>query len=71
MQTTFDLDFFIKKHITKREESLLTNDFQKYNAEMQKRINGKSVLVIGGAGTTGSTYMKATHSTMAQPYSKL
>jgi FlaA1/EpsC-like NDP-sugar epimerase len=26
---------------------------------MQKRINGKSVLVIGGAGTIGSSYIKA------------
>ena len=59
MQTSFDLDFFIKKYITKRDESLLSNDFQKQDAEMQYRINGKSVLVIGGAGTIGSSYIKA------------
>lgn len=59
MQTSFDLDLFIKKYITKRDESLLINDFQKYDAEMQMRINGKSILVIGGAGTIGSSYIKA------------
>lgn len=59
MQTSFDLDFFIKKFITKREYSLLKSDFHKYDAEMQARINGKSVLVIGGAGTIGSSYIKA------------
>ncbi|MFZ4707918.1 MAG: polysaccharide biosynthesis protein, partial [Bacteroidales bacterium] len=59
MQTSFNLEYFIKKYITKRDESLLANDFSKYNAEMQKRINGKSVLVIGGAGTIGSSYIKA------------
>ncbi|MEI6061060.1 MAG: polysaccharide biosynthesis protein [Bacteroidota bacterium] len=59
MQTSFDLDFFIKKFITKREHSLLKSDFLKYDAEMQARINGKSVLVIGGAGTIGSSYIKA------------
>jgi len=59
MQTTFDLDLFIKKYITKRDESLLTDDFRKYDTEMKKRINGKSVLVIGGAGTIGSSYIKA------------
>jgi FlaA1/EpsC-like NDP-sugar epimerase len=59
MQTSFDLDLFIKKYITKRDESLLSNDFQKQDTEMQKRINGKSVLVIGGAGTIGSSYIKA------------
>ncbi len=37
----------------------MANDFQKYNAELNKRINGKKVLVIGGAGTIGSSYIKA------------
>jgi FlaA1/EpsC-like NDP-sugar epimerase len=59
MEIKFDLDLFIKQYITKRDESLLANDFQKYKADMQKRINGKSVLVIGGAGTIGSSYIKA------------
>ena len=59
MQTVLDLDIFIKRYVIKREESLLIKDFQKYNTEMQKRINGKSVLVIGGAGTIGSSYIKA------------
>ncbi len=59
MLTNFDLDSFIRTFVTKREESLLQPDFQKFNAEMQNRINGKSVLVIGGAGTIGSSYIKA------------
>ncbi len=59
MQTTFNLDNFIKTFVTKREESLLLSDFEKYNAELNKRINGKKVLVIGGAGTIGSSYIKA------------
>jgi FlaA1/EpsC-like NDP-sugar epimerase len=59
MQTNFNLDNFIITFVTKRSQSLLTDDFQKYKADMQKRINGKSVLVIGGAGTIGSSYIKA------------
>jgi FlaA1/EpsC-like NDP-sugar epimerase len=59
MQTKFDLDSFIKNFITRREQSLLSDDFTKYDTEMQTRINGKSVLVIGGAGTIGSSYIKA------------
>ena len=59
MERKFDLNLFIKTFITKRDESLLVYDFQKYADEMQKRINGKSVLVIGGAGTIGSSYIKA------------
>jgi len=59
MELKFDLDLFIKKYITKRDASLLSDDFQTYTSEMRKRITGKSVLVIGGAGTIGSSYIKA------------
>lgn len=59
MYTQPDIDTFIKKYITRREKSLLEEDFLKYNTEMQRRINGKSVLVIGGAGSIGSHYIKA------------
>lgn len=56
MESKIDLDLFIKKHITKRDKSLLLDDFRKYTTEMQKRISGKFVLVIGGAGNIGSSY---------------
>ncbi|MCT4616221.1 MAG: polysaccharide biosynthesis protein [Marinifilaceae bacterium] len=56
---TIDLNKFIKSKVTKREKSLLSEDFDKYNGELNKRINGKKVLVIGGAGTIGSSYIKA------------
>lgn len=59
MQTNFNLDHFISTYVTKRHESLLTLDFLKYNTELNSRINNKSVLVIGGAGTIGSSYIKA------------
>jgi FlaA1/EpsC-like NDP-sugar epimerase len=59
MQTNFNLDSFIKTFVTKREESLLKPDFIKYQKELENRINCKKVLVIGGAGTIGSSYIKA------------
>jgi FlaA1/EpsC-like NDP-sugar epimerase len=59
MKTNFNLDNFISTYVTKRPLSLLTEDFKKYNTELNKRINGKKVLVIGGAGTIGSSYIKA------------
>ena len=34
-------------------------DLEKFDKELHKRIDGKSVLVIGGAGTIGSSYIKA------------
>jgi len=59
MQIHFNLDNFISTFVTRRENSLLADDFLKYNAELNARINGKKVLVIGGAGTIGSSYIKA------------
>ena len=59
MITQPDISAFIKKYVTHREESLLAEDFRKYETELQRRISGKSVLVIGGAGSIGSHYIKA------------
>jgi FlaA1/EpsC-like NDP-sugar epimerase len=59
MQYNFNIDSFISNYVTRRKESLLLPDFEKYNDALQTRINGKNVLVIGGAGTIGSSYIKA------------
>ncbi|MCG8412183.1 MAG: polysaccharide biosynthesis protein [Bacteroidales bacterium] len=53
-----DVGAFIKKHITKRNDSLFFNDIQNNKEKLQKQIEGKSVLVIGGAGTIGSAFIK-------------
>src|ERR1035437_1491146 len=59
MQFNLNIDSFIRNHVTFREESLLKRDFEKYNKPLNSRIHNKSVLVIGGAGTIGSSYIKA------------
>ena len=55
----FDIEKFVRKYMTGREESLLKADFEKFADEMHARIDGKRMLVIGGAGTIGSSYVKA------------
>lgn len=55
----FDIEEFVRKYVTKRPESLLKADFEKCANEMHCRIDGKRMLVIGGAGTIGSNYVKA------------
>ena len=55
----FDIESFVRKYMTKRAESLLATDFAKCADEMHRRIDGKRMLVIGGAGTIGSNYVKA------------
>ena len=54
-----DIPQFIKTHITKRQRSLFETDIEKYKDQLSANIKGKSVLVIGGAGTIGSSYIKA------------
>lgn len=53
-----DIPDFIKTHITKREKSLLEMDMKKYALQLQNAIEGKSVMVIGGAGTIGLAFIK-------------
>jgi FlaA1/EpsC-like NDP-sugar epimerase len=54
-----DIPQFIKTYITKRENSLFSEDMDKYRDILSSEIKGKSVLVIGGAGTIGSSFIKA------------
>jgi FlaA1/EpsC-like NDP-sugar epimerase len=59
MITNREIEKFISKYVTKRTESLLKPDLEKYHSELEKRIDGRRVVVIGGAGTIGSYYIKA------------
>ena len=59
MHTNFNLPQFIKDHITYRPESLFLPDIKKHEAILHEKIGGKRVLVIGGAGTIGSSYIRA------------
>lgn len=54
-----DIPSFIKEYITKRNESLFAKDIESNKEQLWKKIHNKSVLVIGGAGTIGSSYIKA------------
>ena len=44
---------FIKNYVTKRENSFFENDLINNKEKLTKEIKGKSILVIGGAGTIG------------------
>jgi len=59
MKFNFNIDSFIQNHVTFRKESILKQDFEQNYNLLSNRINNKSVLVIGGAGTIGSSYIKA------------
>lgn len=55
----FDLNEFIGKYVTKRPQSMFLQDIVQHKAELTEKIEGKSVLVIGGAGSIGSSFIKA------------
>lgn len=54
-----DLNSFISTYVTRRAESLFRADLARYNDELAARIDGKTLLVIGGAGTIGSSFVRA------------
>lgn len=54
-----NIDQFIKTNITRREVSLFEADIQNNYGLLSTEIQGKSVLVVGGAGTIGSSFIKA------------
>lgn len=55
----FDLSKFISENVTKRPVSMFYEDIQNNKEELTKKIKDKTVLVIGGAGSIGSSYIKA------------
>ena len=55
----FDLNKFIRTYVTKRPQSMFMQDIESNREELSRKIKGKSVLVIGGAGSIGSSFIKA------------
>lgn len=55
----FELNSFISKYVTKRPQSMFLGDIERNKAKLTEKIEGKSILVIGGAGSIGSSYIKA------------
>jgi FlaA1/EpsC-like NDP-sugar epimerase len=54
-----ELDRFISENVINREVSLFQEDINARKADLTSACNGKSFLIIGGAGTIGSNYIKA------------
>lgn len=55
----FNLNEFIFKEVVKRPKSMFQDDINKNKDALSSKIKGKSVLVIGGAGSIGSSFIKA------------
>lgn len=55
----FNLDEFIDTYVTRRKGSMFEKDIEANRQELTQAIEGRSVLVIGGAGSIGSSFVRA------------
>ena len=55
----FNLDVFIVNNVIHRSSSMFESDIQINHARLTQEIEGKSVCVIGGAGSIGSSFIKS------------
>ncbi len=55
----FDLNKFIDDKVTKRNCSLFLQDILRNDISLIEKIRHRSILVIGGAGSIGSSFIKA------------
>ena len=58
MIADFDLEAFIARRVTGRERSLFADDLEANAAALAGAIEGRSLLVIGGAGTIGGAFLR-------------
>ena len=54
-----DIELFIKKHITHRTVSMFARDIEANKDVLAREIKHKRICVIGGAGSIGSSFIKA------------
>ena len=55
----FNLDKFISDNVLSRSKSMFVSDIETNKNRLSQEIKGKSVCVIGGAGSIGSSFIKA------------
>ncbi|MCR4740624.1 MAG: polysaccharide biosynthesis protein [Lachnospiraceae bacterium] len=54
----FNLNDFINKYVIKRDRSMFLEDIRSNRDKLTEKIRGKRVLVIGGSGSIGSSFIK-------------
>lgn len=59
MPASFSINQFIANHVTFRDTSLFAADLAVHETALSSQITGRSVLVIGGAGTIGASFIRA------------
>ena len=55
----FNLNQFIAEYVVKRPKSMFLDDIESNRDKLSAKIKGKTLLVIGGAGSIGSSFIRA------------
>lgn len=55
----FELGSFVSEFVTGRKSSMFQCDLERNKRKLREKIDQRSVLVIGGAGSIGSSFIKA------------
>lgn len=55
----FNLNQFIAEYVVKRPKSMFLADIESNRDKLSAKIEGKTLLVIGGAGSIGSSFIRA------------
>ena len=55
----FIINQFISDHVIERPRSMFLDDINDFGTTLSREIEGRSVCVIGGAGSIGSSFIKA------------
>lgn len=55
----FNLKEFINNCVIKRKKSMFYDDLLRHSTNIHSKVNGKKLLVIGGAGSIGASFIKA------------
>ena len=55
----FSLETFIAQHVIMRNTSMFQADLERKREELSEKIKDRKVLVIGGAGSIGSSFIRA------------
>ena len=57
--TMLNIDRFIAENVTQREQSLFVDDIRLNREALSREIEGKKVLVVGGAGLIDNSFIRA------------
>ena len=54
-----NINRFISDYVTFRQKSMFLTDIENHSEELRNEVEGKSLCVIGGAGSIGSSFIRA------------